>query len=159
MGINWIPRKVTNFPNQQISNVAVTNTSTAILTENSEVYVFMNYEYVKVNIQTGPATFSPFVRRNILPTRFNKLISGLYQYSVITSDGDVYLWVPPSKEFGDAWEQHLLPQHEPVRIWNARNSALKALDVAIGIDSTIFNALEEVQTKSLRDFISAEQFT
>jgi hypothetical protein len=74
-----------------MSHVAVTNTSTAVLTLNSEVYVFMNYEYFKVNIQTGPISSpSPFVIRNMSATRFTKLTSGLYQYAVITNDGDVY---------------------------------------------------------------------
>lgn len=136
--IHWIPRKVTNFPTQQMSHVAVTNTSTAVLTQSSEVYVFMNYEFVKVIIQTGPISSPlPFVRRNMSSSRIVKLTSGLYQYAVTTNDGDVYMWVPPSKEFIESWEQKLLLQTKPICIWKARSTSLKAIDVAVGIDSNV----------------------
>ena len=47
------------------------------------------------------------------------------------------MWVPPSKEWADTWEQKNLPQKRPVRIWSGKKKFLKAVDVAIGIDSSV----------------------
>jgi hypothetical protein len=71
------------------------------------------------------------------PKSIERLVAGHHQFAILSSDGDVHMWVPPSQEYATAWEQAVLPQKAPKCIWRAKKGFLKAKGISIGIDSSV----------------------
>ncbi|KAJ3347170.1 hypothetical protein HDU83_002330 [Entophlyctis luteolus] len=117
------PRKVTSIPYCGIVEISATNNATAILTNRGEIFVLANHDIKRISIES-----------NVV-----KIISGNHQFAGVTEKGSVFLWSSPSidEEFKSSWQQVNFPQSKPVCIWAPQSDVLKAIDVAIGIDSTI----------------------
>lgn len=135
----WTPRKITRFPRQPILQIAATNSATALLTGSNEVYVFSDNEYTKVHFQFG-LNLPPgmkLAKKSPGPKSIERIVAGHHQFAILSSDGDVHMWVSPSREFAKAWEQAALSQQAPKCIWRAKKGFLRATDVSIGIDSSV----------------------
>ncbi|KAJ3096126.1 hypothetical protein HDU97_006205 [Phlyctochytrium planicorne] len=143
--IQLLPRKVTAFNNVGILGLAVTNSATAVLTTNCEIFVFSLFTMQKVSFSFDyfPKSMSVHRPMKVSPCRVQKLVSGNHQFAVITSYGDVFLWSPPEdKEFTDSWQHKTFPQSSPRRIWTPRIRSMAAKDISMGLDSTILLVTE-----------------
>ncbi|KAJ3178165.1 hypothetical protein HDU87_003717 [Geranomyces variabilis] len=134
------PKKITDFPQQLVQQVAATKTATAVLTASHEVFVFAEYKYSRVSfaLQQYTNSFSLYRPRSEAPPAVAYIVSGNHQFAALTTAGDVFMWSPPEPaQFADTWQQKNFTQKRPKRGWSARKKHLVARDVAIGIDSSL----------------------
>ncbi|TPX64968.1 hypothetical protein SpCBS45565_g05506 [Spizellomyces sp. 'palustris'] len=137
--IHHYPKKVTDFPQQNILQLSATKSATAVLTESYEVFVFAEFQYSRVTFpfQQFPKHVQIHHPRTEKPPYITKIVSGNHQFAALTSAGDVFLWSPPEKQFAETWQHLTFPQRRPKKVWSVRKKHLAARDVAVGIDSSI----------------------
>ncbi|KND02644.1 uncharacterized protein SPPG_01731 [Spizellomyces punctatus DAOM BR117] len=137
--IHNYPKKVTDFPQQNILQLSATKSATAVLTESYEVFVFAEFKYSRVTFpfQQFPKHVQVHHPRTEKPPYITKIVSGNHQFAALTSAGDVFLWSPPEKQFAETWQHLTFPQRRPKKVWSVRKKHLAARDVAVGIDSSI----------------------
>ncbi|KAI8822393.1 uncharacterized protein EV422DRAFT_396866 [Fimicolochytrium jonesii] len=133
------PKKITDFPQQDLLQISATKNATAVLTATYEVFVFAEFRYQRVafGLQLSAKGISIHQFRNEKPPYVKKIVSGNHQFAALTTSGDVFLWSPPEPEFADTWQQQSFPQKRPRKVWSVRKKHFAARDVAIGIDSTL----------------------
>ncbi|KAI8999941.1 hypothetical protein BC832DRAFT_152192 [Gaertneriomyces semiglobifer] len=166
--IQATPMKVTAFPTQDIVCITATNRSTAILTHSREVYVFSSFSHQRVIFPFHYPSKLKFHRpRWAGSPSIVKLVSGNHMLAAVSTWGDVFLWAPPEPNFGSSsstsaggaikddrpedlffarptpemiYQTTYFPQSRPRRVWHGRYTYQYAVDVAIGIDSSLLIA-------------------
>jgi hypothetical protein len=79
--------------------------------------------------------FLKLKRQQLYPT---KIVSGNHQIAAILNSGDVLLWSPTSDPaYTNTSQQEYFPQSKPKKVWSVKKKHLAAIDIAIGIDSTL----------------------
>eukprot|EP00842_Homolaphlyctis_polyrhiza_P001685 jgi/Hompol1/2517/HPOL_000072-RA len=163
--VQHTPRKVTSFPQQQILQVAATNTATAILVGTNEVFVISDERCAKIQfpLPSIPQAIAARLGASYSqprPSRIRKIVAGTQQFGALMATGDVFMWTTATgmgssasasagasilAEIGkgtaagsrDAWMQVMFPQRRPRLVWSVRKRHFAARDVAFGIDSTV----------------------
>ncbi|KXS13111.1 RCC1/BLIP-II protein [Gonapodya prolifera JEL478] len=153
--ISETPRKVPSLTSgQTILQIAATNNATCVLLDSHDILVFCGFGVEKVifpppipfnaKMKDGSKVFKFYRSAKVKDTsKIVKITANNFQFLALTEAGDVITWVPPDVQYAEDWRQkHFCPQKRPKRIWSRRNKHLKAVDVAIGLDSAVLLVTE-----------------
>ncbi|KAJ3337103.1 hypothetical protein HDU93_001576 [Gonapodya sp. JEL0774] len=117
-----VPKKIATLTSgQNILQIVATNNATAVLLDSNEVLVFSRVKNANKVV---------------------KLAANNFQVLALTQAGDIVTWVPPDIDYADDWRQKFCPQKRPKTVWSSRRKHLRAIDLAMGLDSTILLVTE-----------------